>query len=91
MTDLPRPERRQQARTSVSWPVSVESNSGVLQLETLNIGPLGAKVKPADHLPEGTPVTLHFRPKDAPPFEVSAVVWRVDPDGLVFFFVGALE
>ena len=49
------------------------------------------RVKPAELIDEGTPVTLRFHPDDAPAFDVSAVVWRVDPDGLVFFFVGALE
>ena len=91
MPSGPRPERRQQARRNASWPVAVETNTGVLQLETVNIGPLGAKVKPAELIDEGTPVTLRFHPDDAPAFDVSAVVWRVDPDGLVFFFVGALE
>jgi PilZ domain-containing protein len=75
----------------VAWPVIVEADSGVLHLETVNVGPLGAKVKVTDKLREGTPVTLRFQPDDAPPFDISAVVWRVDPDGLVFFFVGVLE
>ena len=91
MPNRPRPERRRHARKDVSWSFIVEAQSGVLHLEAVNVGPLGAKVKAAEKLREGTPVTLHFHPDDAPPIDVSAVVWRVDPDGLVFFFVGALD
>jgi len=91
MDKRPQPERRHQPRRDASWPVIVEANHGVLHLETVNVSPLGAKVKATAQLAEGTPVTLHFHPDDAPSFDVAAVVWRVDPDGLVFFFVGALE
>ena len=91
MADGPSPERRQSPRTVVSWSVVVEANGEVFGLETVNLGLLGAKVKGANPLREGASVVLHFHPADAPPMDVSAVVWRVDPDGLVFFFVGALE
>ena len=91
MAEGPIPERRRHPRTQVSWPVFVEASSGVLHLETVNLGPHGAKVKATDWLPEGTTVMLHLHPPDEPPIDISAVVWRVDPDGLVFFFVEVLE
>jgi hypothetical protein len=91
MPNRPRPERRRHARRNTSWHVVVEVNDELLHLETVNISSLGAKVKSATHLPEGTAVVLHFRPDDAPPLDVSAVVWRLDADGIAFFFVGALE
>ncbi len=91
MADSPSPERRRHPRTEVSWPVVVETSSGVFLLETVNLGPHGAKVRATDRLNEGTSAMLHFHPPGVPPIDISAVVWRIDPDGLVFFFVGILE
>ncbi len=91
MADGQVPERRRYPRSFVSWPVVAETNDGRFSLETVNLGPLGAKTKPTDRLREGASVVLHFHPPGAPLIDVSAVVWRVDPDGLVFFFVGDLE
>jgi hypothetical protein len=85
------PERRRHPRTAVSWPVVVEANNEAYSLETINLSPLGAKVTATDCLREGASVLLHFHPPGAPRMDIAAVVWRVDPDGLVFFFVGELE
>ena len=35
----------------------------------------------------GTLAQLQFQPPDGRPRNLSAIVWRVDPDGLVFFFI----
>jgi hypothetical protein len=91
VTSEPRPERRRHPRTVASWPVVVEADGEVIRLETINLSPLGAKVSPTDRLREGASVVLHLHPPAVPAMDVSAVVWRVDPDGLVFFFVGGLE
>ncbi len=91
MADGPSPERRRDSRRAVSWPVVVESSKGVFLLKTIDLSPHGAKVSTRERLEEGTTVMLHFHPPDAPPIDISAVVWRADQDGLVFFFVGALE
>ncbi len=34
---------------------------------------------------------LHFHPPGQPPLDLSAVVWRLDPDGLAVFFLEDLE
>jgi hypothetical protein len=91
MIDAPSPERRRNSRSFASWPVVVETKDGAFDLETVNLSHLGAKTKSSDRLREGAPVVLHFHPPGAPPIDVSALVWRIDPDGLVFFFVGNLD
>jgi hypothetical protein len=73
----------------VSWPVTVDIGDQRLQLETLNLSPFGAKLKLDNPiLRPGTPARLHFRPPDGHPLDVQAIVWRTDPDGLAFFFIG---
>jgi hypothetical protein len=91
MASEPSPERRRDPRSVVSWPVVVEARGEAIRLETINLSRLGAKVGATDRLREGASVVLHFEPPSAPAVDVSAVVWRVDTDGLVFFFVGELE
>jgi hypothetical protein len=91
MTTEPSPERRRHPRTAASWPVVVETDGEAIRLETINLSRLGAKASVTDRLREGASVVLHFQPPAAPSVDVWALVWRVDPDGLVFFFVGELQ
>jgi PilZ domain len=72
----------------VTWPVVVEAGDTLLLAETANVSPQGSKLKTRERLPEGTLVSLHFHPPDGAPLDISAVVWRTDPDGLAFLFVG---
>jgi hypothetical protein len=85
------PERRRHPRSAVCWPAVVEANGEALRLETINLSRLGAKVSATDRLSEGVSVVLHLQSPAAPRVDVSALVWRIDPDGLVLFFVGALD
>ncbi len=87
MTSERQSERRLYPRVSVSWPVVVETNRRVLHLETVNISTRGTKVTPKERLREGTRAELHFHPPDHQAFDVPALVWRADPDGVAFFFV----
>ena len=91
MCSGPAPDRRRHPRTGATWPVVVEAGEARLTLETLNLSPCGAKVRTTQHLDEGAVVLLHFQPPEFEPLDVSAVVWRVDPDGIVFFFVGVVR
>ncbi len=70
------------------WPVVVEASGRIFQLETVNISSRGAKVRPKEELEEGSLAELHFHPPGDGVFDVSAIVWRVDLDGLAFFFFG---
>ncbi len=51
-----------------------------------NVSGRGAKVGPTERLGEGSVAQLHFHPPDGPSLDVEAIVWRVDRDGLAFFF-----
>ena len=51
----------------------------------------GAKVTPRIWLQSGTEVRLQFAPPDEAPFQVGALVWRVDDDGLAFLFARSID
>lgn len=82
-------EFRRRPRSLVSCPVTVEAGNRILQGETLNLGPSGAKLRLDERLQEGTAATLHFTPAEGRPMDVEAIVWRSDDDGAVFFFIKA--
>jgi hypothetical protein len=82
-------EFRRSPRSPISCPVTVEAGSRILQGETLNLGPSGAKLRLEECLQEGTAATLHFTPAEGGPIDVEAIVWRSDDDGPVFFFIKA--
>ncbi len=87
MTDERVADLRRHPRARVSWPVTVEAGGRRVQLQTVNLSPLGAKLKPADPLLQlGTEARLRFAPPSGDPLEVMAIVWRLDPDGPAFFF-----
>lgn len=69
--------------------MTVEAGNRILQGETLNLGPSGAKLRLKERLQEGTAATLHFTPAEGRPMDIEAIVWRSDDDGPVFFFIKA--
>ena len=83
------PDLRRHPRTRVCWPVTVRSGDRRLDLETINLSPFGAKVRPEVPVLEvGAPAQLRFSPPGGRPLDVQAIVWRRDPDGTAFFFIG---
>src|SRR5262245_14897116 len=82
-----RVNQRRHPRRRVTWPVTVETASRCLQGETLDVSPQGAKVRLKAQLEVGTRVTLHVTPPEDPPIATEAIVWRVDKDGIAFFFL----
>ena len=82
-------EFRRRPRSRIACPVTVEAGQRILQGETLNLGPSGAKLRLEEHLQEGTAATLHFTPAEARPMDVEAIVWRNDDYESVFFFLKA--
>jgi PilZ domain len=83
---------RRHPRAQVSWPVTVEAGDQRVDLQTMNLSPFGAKVRSnGTSLEPGTLAQLHFRPPGGRPVVVQAIVWRTDPDGSAFFFVGIDE
>lgn len=77
---------RRYPRFEVSWPVVVEAGKRFFLLQAVNVSGRGARVRPTERLAEGSVAGLHFHPPTGPSFDVEAVVWRVDPEGLSFLF-----
>ena len=79
---------RRHPRSSVSWPVTVESGGRSFERQTVNLSPIGAKIRLDEPLTVGSSVRLRFRPPQGRMVDVDAIVWRADHDGPAFFFVG---
>ncbi|HKW95612.1 MAG TPA: PilZ domain-containing protein [Methylomirabilota bacterium] len=79
-------ERRQHPRTNIAWPVLIEVGKRRHPCQAIDISAHGAKITPKLPLRSGTVVRLQFVPPDGPPLRVGALVWRVDADGVAFFF-----
>lgn len=73
----------------MSWPVTVQMGDRLLHLRTVNLSPFGAKVALGEPLPVGSPARLRLEPPGGRPVDVQTIVWRTDPDGPAFFFIGA--
>jgi PilZ domain-containing protein len=87
--DERRPDLRRHPRARVAWPVVIEVGVDVCQALTVDVSPFGAKVATtAGPLKPGTLAQLHFHPPEVAPLDIQALVWRTDPDGQAFFFVG---
>jgi PilZ domain-containing protein len=83
------PDLRRHPRARVCWPVTVTSGDRSFELETINLSPFGAKIRVDEPLFElGAKAQLHFEPPEGHPLDVQAIVWRRDPDGSAFFFIG---
>lgn len=86
------PDLRRHPRAKVNWPVTVEVDGETIRTEALNWSPFGAKLSRSDlTLQPGTWARLRFHPSGREPFDVEAIVWRIDPDGDAFFFTSSQE
>jgi len=79
---------RRHPRINVSWPVTVESGDRVFQAQTVNLSRAGVKVHRAEPLEVGDLAQLHLHPPEGRPLDLETMVWRVDGDGPVCFFIG---
>jgi len=83
------PDLRRHPRASISWPVTVEVGDQRLRVTAVNLSPFGAKVMlHGTTLRPGMAAQLRFEPPTGRPLDVQAIVWRIDPDGPAFFFIG---
>ena len=64
----------------------VDAGKRFFLLQAVDVSGRGAKVRPTGRLSEGSVAQLHFPPPDGTSLDVEAIVWRVDRDGLAFFF-----
>ena len=81
-------DARRHSRENVTWPVVLDDGDRYIHAETVNITPLGVKLRLSERLRLGAAVNLKARPSDRPPFEMRAIVWRIDPDGAALLFLG---
>jgi len=88
MSDAPHGvNQRRHPRRRVSWPVTVQTGTRLLHGETLDVGPQGAKLQLTERPDVGARVTLHVTPTGFRPLAIEAIVWRLDRDGVVVFFL----
>lgn len=83
-----RVEQRRYPRRQVSWPAILEADGQVCYVETIDFSARGVKLRLRIAPPLGSPVLLHLMPDDGAELHVEALTWRVDPDGVAFFFIG---
>lgn len=83
-----RKDTRRHPRDRVTWPVVVDNGDRYIPAETVNVSPYGAKLRLTDRLELGADVRLAMRPPDRPPYDVRAIVWRIDRDGAALLFLG---
>ena len=80
-------DRRRYSRITVSWPVAVFAKDRIFSGSTTDIGSWGARLRlDGPPLEEWRLVQLRVCPPDEPVFDVMALVWRVEPEGVVLFF-----
>jgi hypothetical protein len=72
----------------VAWPVIIETAGKIFHRQTIDVSPIGAKVRLDQVLPVGAAATLRIDPPDGRRLDVDAIVWRADADGPAFFFIG---
>ncbi|HET7876709.1 MAG TPA: response regulator [Methylomirabilota bacterium] len=83
-----RKDTRRHPRENVTWPVVVDNGRRYISAETINLSPYGAKLRLGERLDLGAEIKLNIRPHGRPPYEVRAIVWRIDPDGPALLFLG---
>ena len=86
MTSYGKAQKVVNVRRNPKVGVMVEAGKRFFLLRAVNVSGRGAKVMPMERLGEGSIAQLHFHPPDGSSLDVEAIVWRVDRDGLAFFF-----
>ena len=77
---------RRYPRARVAWPVAVEVEGEAVQTETVNLSPFGVKLARSNlPLNPGTRAKPRFHPPEGESLDVQAILWRIDPEGGVFF------
>jgi PilZ domain len=87
-TRHPHRTRRSNTRANVSWTVWARVRGQRVRFHTVDVSARGAKLRPRNDLQAGTPLTLQFVKPNGRPIRVSAMIWRVDADGLGVLFLG---
>jgi hypothetical protein len=91
MINLQSRNRRRHPRTRVTWPVVIETKTRSYPCQVVDISNHGAKVMTSARLRTGSVVRLQIIPPDGTPLRVGALVWRLDTDGVAFFFAHGIH
>jgi PilZ domain len=82
--------RRASPRARVSWTVWATVGQERKRFHAVDVSPRGAKLRSRGIFRVGVAIELEFIRPDGRRLHVSAVVWRVDSDGLAVLFLGAV-
>ena len=83
---------RRYPRCLAAWNVVVDSPGARPRMRrTIDVALHGVKVRLTDPLERGASARLRFSTPDRRGLLVDSIVWRSDPDGHVFVFVGLSE
>ena len=80
-------EHRRSRRAQVSWRGAAKAHGRTFALTTVNVSDRGAKVRMEEPLREGTSAHLRLYRPGQSSMDVSAVVCRIDADGVAFQFL----
>jgi hypothetical protein len=69
----------------------VETRTQRYPCQVVDISSYGAKVMTSAKLRSGTAVRLQIIPPNGAPLRVGALVWRIDADGVAFFFARSVQ
>jgi hypothetical protein len=84
-----RADLRRYPRVRVAWKVIVDVPGCRPRMRrTIDVSPFGMKVRLDAPLRDGADARLSLSTPDRRGFRVRAIVWRSDPDGPVFVYVG---
>ena len=83
-------ELRRYSRQVTSAPVVLETRDGCFRLPLIDLSPGGAEIRFTESLQEGTKGRLHFLPPSWRERAIEVIVWRIDLDGVVLTFTGAI-
>ncbi|MGH7400471.1 MAG: PilZ domain-containing protein [Candidatus Rokuibacteriota bacterium] len=79
--------RRLHTRKHVAWTAWIKTGNRRLRCHTVDLSANGARLKPRGEIQPGTPIEVQLQPPDGHAVDVSAVVWRVDPDSMAIMFL----
>jgi PilZ domain len=71
--------------------VVIETRTQRYPCQVVDISNHGAKVMTSARLRTGSVVRLQIIPPDGTPLRIGALVWRLDADGVAFFFARSIH
>lgn len=82
--------RRLSPRAGVSWTAWIRAGTQRFRCHTIDVSTTGAKLRPRGEIHPGTTVQLLLHSANGRRFHTSAIVWRLDSDGMAILFLRSL-